>query len=279
MVPDWQTDCVFFSSLLPQRHPLLWQRLAKMLADDGIEHCLLEGTRDIWVRDFMPVQVAAGDFVLFRYQPDYLRGHNELVTPDEVRKAVPQCDRLRMSDINLDGGNVVASSSKVILTDKVYKENPGHPRQALREELTTVLRANCIIIPKEPYDVIGHADGVLRFIDENTVVVNDYPRVDSGYSRRLEAALRRHELAIERLPHFQSDDRHDGIPSAAGCYINYLRIGRLVIVPAFGVREDELACKTLEKLLTEVKVMPLRCEELAWEGGVLNCVSWSVRTP
>jgi agmatine deiminase len=276
MVPDWETNQVYFSDLLPARHPALWSQLLAILGESGVGHCLVEGTRDIWVRDFMPVQVADNDFVLFRYEPDYLCGHEDLVTPDEVRRAVTPT-ALRTSDINLDGGNVVAAGGRVILTDKLYRENPGHTRPGLREELAGVLRAECIIISGEPGDEIGHADGVVRFIDEGTVVLNDYREVDPGYGGRVETVLRRHHLAFERLPYFLTEEEDKGIPSAVGNYANFLRVGSLVVVPAYGVPEDDLACRTLERLLPGARVVPLRCEGLAREGGVLNCVSWGVR--
>ncbi len=277
MIPDWHTDSVHFSALLPARHPDLWSRLVAVLDDAGVPHRLIEGTSDIWARDFMPVQVATGDFVLFDYQPDYLRGHEHLLTPDEARGVVSPGGRLRRCDINLDGGNVVASTTQVILTDKVYRENPGRDRGQLRAELASVLRAEVAVVPKEPYDVIGHADGVVRFVGEGAVVVNDYREVDPGYGDRLEATLHRHGLAVERLPHFRVAEEHDGIPSVVGNYMNFLRVGPLVVVPGYGVKQDDLACRTLERLLPGATVVPLRCEGLAGQGGALNCVAWTVR--
>jgi agmatine/peptidylarginine deiminase len=266
MIPDWQTDLVYFSDLLAARHPDLWSRLVAILDAAGVPHRLIEGTRDIWVRDFMPVQVATDDFVLFSYRPDYLRGHEHLITPDEARCLVPPGGRLRRSAINLDGGHVVTDGDTAILTDKVYRENPGHERPMLRAELADLLRAEVVVVLKEPYDVIGHADGVVRFVGDGVVVVNDYREVDPCYGGRLEAALRRHGLAVERLPHFRTDEKHDGIWSAAGNYANFLRVGRLVVVPAYGVPEDDLACRTLERLLPGP--VSCRCGARGWPARV-----------
>jgi agmatine deiminase len=110
------------------------------------------------------------------------------------------------------------------------------------------------------------------------VIVNDYREILPDFGERLEAVLRRRGLAVERLPHFQVNERHNGISSAAGNYVNFLQVGRLVVVPAYGVPQDDLAWRTLERLLPGARVVPLRCEGLAREGGVLNCVSWGVRT-
>ncbi|HTU18695.1 MAG TPA: agmatine deiminase family protein [Gemmataceae bacterium] len=277
MIPDWQTDLVFFSDLLQARHPDLLQGLVRILDEAGVGHRLLGGTRDIWARDYMPVQAAKGDFVLFRYEPSYLDDDEESVTPEEARRAVPTGTKLRPSGINLDGGNVVASSTRAILTAQVYWENPEYDRPALRQELAHVLQAECILVCGDPDDVFGHADGVVRFLDEGRVVVNDYREEHLDYGEGLEAALSRHGLAVERLPYAPTDEEHDGIPSAVGCYLNFLRVGQLVVMPAFGLPQDDLACRTLERLLPGAGVVPLRCEGLASKGGVLNCVSWTVK--
>jgi len=57
MIPDWQTDCAYFSDLLPGRHANLWQGLERVLAQSSVATRLLQGTRDIWCRDYMPVQI------------------------------------------------------------------------------------------------------------------------------------------------------------------------------------------------------------------------------
>src|SRR5690242_5254732 len=99
MVPDWQTNFVLFSDLLPARHPVLWAGLVGILDQAGVGHRLIEGTRDVWVRDLLPVQVAAADFVLFRYEPDYLGGREDLIPSDEARRAALHGACLRTSDL------------------------------------------------------------------------------------------------------------------------------------------------------------------------------------
>ena len=53
-----------------------------------------------------------------------------------------------------------------------------------------------IFIPQEPGDVTGHADGVVRFIDGDSVVVNDYRRVDPEYGDF--CSLRLTEAGLDR---------------------------------------------------------------------------------
>ncbi len=226
----------------------------------------------------MPVQVGCSEFVKFRYEPDYLRGHESLITPAAICDSVPHLQRLRMSAVNLDGGNVVAAGDKVILTEKVFRENRHWSRQGLITELERLFHAECVLIPPEPGDEIGHADGVVRFLDEQTVIVNDYREVDRGYGKRLAAVLRRHDFHMEGLPYFCTGELVNGIGSAVGNYLNFLRVAGLVVVPAYGAPEDEIACRRLEGLLPGTRIVPIRCAGLAREGGVLNCISWTIRT-
>ena len=63
MIPDWETDGVYFSRLLAKRDRTLYGRLTKVLTDHGVQVRLLEGTRDVWARDYCPVQVTKSSFV------------------------------------------------------------------------------------------------------------------------------------------------------------------------------------------------------------------------
>lgn len=279
MVPDWQTNGVYVSHLLPKRHVELWESLKAVLAANGVTVRQVRGAKDLWVRDFMPIQSGLDRFVKFRYEPDYLKGHEHLITGEKVCRSLPLLRECVRSSINLDGGNVIAANHKVILTEKVFKENPEVRRPALRKELLQLFQVeDCIIIPKEPIDPIGHADGIVRFIDEGTVLINDYSMIDKDYGRRLRAVLKKHRLLCVEVPYFVEGTAPEGVPSALGCWINYLRTESLIVVPAFGLKQDGDACKKLESVFPLATVVQLRCEDLARKGGVLNCCTWSIRT-
>ena len=278
MVPDWETNAVFFAASLPRVLPGLWHRLAAALARNGVEPRPVEDTKDIWVRDFLPVQATPGRFVKFRYDPDYLRGYGHRRTGAEICEHLSFLGNLQHSPLRLDGGNVVASRQVVILTDKAYSENRTWSRRAFRAALRATLGAErCLVIPAEPGDCFGHADGVVRFFDERSVVVNDHSVQDPSYGRQLRGILTRAGLRVEVLPYRPDTSVNDGVPSAIGNYLNFLQVGSLVLAPAYGRAEDESARHRLESLLPEARVISIPCSELAARGGVLHCASWTVR--
>jgi agmatine deiminase len=274
MIPDWQVNCVFLAAMLKDRHPSVFTHLRQILLSHGIEVHLLEAVRDIWARDYCPIQVASGKLVKFRYDPDYLKEDPDRKTGDGIVKSFRNLGRCRRSAIILDGGNIVSSRTKAILTEKIYKENPGWSRSDLRAKLRMLLHVDeLIVVPKEPYDPIGHTDAMVRFIDEQSVLVNDYAQVDPGFGERLLKVLRRHLLAIETLPYFHEKRSMAGIPSAVGCYTNFLQTETVLVAPVYGMKNDHVALRKLETVFPGLPIVPLDCTELAREGGVLNCIS------
>lgn len=277
MIADDRADVVFISDLLGARFPALVEGLGNILADHGVPLGVVGGTRDIWCRDFMPIQVGPDAFVRFRYAPDYLRGFEHLITAPEDLEPIPLIGRCEDSEIVLDGGNVVRRGGRCILTDKVFRENPSLPRDELIGKLGDLLRIDdLIVIPREPGDEVGHADGVVRFLDEGTVVINDYETVAPWYGKRLKSALRRAGLEWVELPYRPEKSGGDELPSAVGCFANFLMVRGLVVVPSFGKGEDDSACRVIEENTSGMAVVPLDCRDLAREGGVLNCVTWTV---
>jgi agmatine deiminase len=61
------------------------------------------------------------------------------------------------SNLIIDGGNVVRGKDWVILTDKIFKENPARTRTEILKELEKLFKAKPIIVPADPSDFTGHA--------------------------------------------------------------------------------------------------------------------------
>lgn len=196
---------LYFSSQLntPKYKPAA-DRVFAALDLFNIKYKLLNNTKDIWLRDFMPVKTKSGKYISFRYKPSYLDNYDELRT-DFRNEVVPNLalENLVFSDINFDGGNVAFSPSKekVIISDRVYSENPSWHKAELTAKLAKLLEANVIIIPSLKSDMTGHADGMVRFVDENTVVANA-PLSPFGFETKVKKALQNHGIEVLDFPYF-----------------------------------------------------------------------------
>jgi len=131
MIADHETNVVFVAETLERKFPSVYRGLSSILGGHGIPLRTITGTKQIWVRDFLPIQVAAGRFVQFRYASDYLTGkYRHLRSDGEIGPRLPWLEGYLRSEVVLDGGNVVGRVDRAIMTDKVFRENSGLLEQA-----------------------------------------------------------------------------------------------------------------------------------------------------
>jgi agmatine deiminase len=275
MITDWETHKIMVSHLLPERQPEVYRSLLEALGREAV--ALIPDTLDIWCRDYMPVQTRSHRFVQFTYKPDYLKKEPHLRTPPEVCR-LPFMTNYVFSTLIVDGGNVVSNGRLTIMTEKVFSENPDLSRSEVISQLETLLETECLFVPVEKGDIFGHTDGMVRFVSENVVVMNDYSTIDPKLGQKIHSELEKRSLDIELLPYVPDEtipSKNNDVPPAIGVYVNFLRVGNLVLMPVFGLPEDELALRKIESLLPGVRVIPVSSFELALEGGVLNCITWN----
>ncbi len=275
VITDDQTNYLYLADTLPIRYTEFYTQFQSLLEEIGISYALLSPTKDVWAVDYMPIQVTENKFVKFVYYPDYLR--------DTIkwRKMISEVDKIceilnlsyENSDILIDGGNVVKTIDKVIMCDKVFEENPLYSEKQLIAKLEQLFEVDRLIfIPTDPFDIIGHADGIVRFLDQDTVLINDYSKEDKDFRLQLKLALHNARLNYIELPYNPYHNEND--LQANGVYINYLQTEQAVIIPTFDIADDERAIRKFETLFKTIKT--LDSNDIARDGGVLNCISWNI---
>ena len=264
---------LYFTSLLKTtpKYALSAENLFSALSDHGENFSLFDGAKDIWARDYMPIKTQSGKYVSFRYEPGYLADAPQIRTDFKADIAPHFTLPVTYSNINLDGGNVVFSPSqkRAVITDRAFSENPEYDTNALLTELEALLEAEIIVIPSlaPRIDMTGHADGVVRFADENTVLGNASP-YKNGYEQRVKRALGKHGIAVIDFPYFDSAGK-----SAVGSYLNYLETETHLFLPVFGDARDAAAMNCAKRIFPK-EVIAVNINGIAAEGGVLNCISW-----
>ena len=275
MIIDSETNTVYLADGLRHYMPMVIN-LLEALYREGIDTYFLrhtESRKHVWVRDFMPIHIAPDRYLQYRYSPDYLKKDPDYIPQYETisRGLRLKCKK---TDLIIDGGNVVRLPDRVIMTDKVVKENPSYTEHDLIQKLENDLECRVCLIPRDPYDIFGHADGMVRPITPDTVLLNNYVNVDKSLREKLLQALRAHGFHVEEL--------HYDLPrpsKQSWAYLNYLPVKNLIFVPALALPEDALALKQLREFFPECKVIPVPgCQDLVRDGGALNCVSWTIKT-
>lgn len=274
------TQKVYLSTLLATRHPETCKHLTDILNKHQIPFAFLEETKDIWCRDYMPVQTPSGKLIQFRYDPSYLKDPKYSDSRSDV-KHVDNVNNINpvFSNINLDGGNVVMHGNKAIITDRIFSENPDWTRENLMTELARLLECEIIIIPayKTDYDFTGHADGMMRFVDDNTVLVNNLEQDFVYMKTNIIKALDKANLKYINFPWFEHKIKGNS-DHAIGIYLNYLEVGNLIVMPVFGVsgNKDAEAYAKLKEVFPDKVIETINYNDIALTGGILNCTTWVV---
>jgi agmatine/peptidylarginine deiminase len=269
---------VHLSGKLKTEYPETCNRLIKILEKHHVKYAFLDGTNDIWCRDYMPVQTESGKLIQFKYDPSYLKGKDEY---EKSRSDVKEVCRLnnieaQFSDINLDGGNVLICEGRAIISDRIFSENPDMGREELVNELSKLLECEIIIIPAENDDMTGHADGMVRFVNKSTILGNNLEAEYKYWREGMQKVIEKYDLKYINMPFFLPKDSKHPL-SAVGIYVNYLEVNNLIVLPIFGRDEDRQAIDIIQKAFPDKVIETIDYNDIAFEGGLLNCTTWVIK--
>lgn len=280
MIASKETNSVYFSELLSsdKRFTQTCNALTELLEKHSVKYSFLKATKDIWCRDYMPIQIDKEKFVQFRYEPSYLKDDLELQSdPKEVCKA--NNIKPQFSKINLDGGNVVNWSDRAIITDRVFDENPEYlSKNKLIAEIEKLLEVEIIVIPQIKSDMTGHADGMVRFVDRNTLLGNNREQEYRYWKNGINKILK--EKGIEYIDIPFLDHKEKNYPDhAIGCYVNYLEVENLIVIPIFETEKnkDQEVYDKFKEIFPNRKIETINYNEIGFFGGLLNCTTWTIK--
>lgn len=272
---DADSNTVYISGRLESEHPDFYNRFVNILSSIGIPYCVMQNTNDIWARDYMPIQIYEDHFVQYCYNPDYLRNSDSEEDWESITDNDIVCKELGIScyksELIIDGGNVVKVGDYIIMTDKVYTENSHLTPDIVRKQLKEIFHANIIMLPWDKYEIYGHTDGILRAIDNRTVLMTNYEDYDPVFAARFEKILKEH-FEVKKLKYGSSKRYKD-----RWAYINFLHVGKHIIIPGFGVPEDKEALEQIQEYYPECSVHQIECSEIVDKGGALNCITWNIK--
>ncbi len=223
---------------------------------------------DIWIRDWGFVEGC-----YFQYDPPYAPDD---YTPEAIIKARAGLDKRtgiqpHSLPLKLDGGNLVHNGNVGIVTDRLVDHNSGMSKTEIEKAIISLGFERVVFIPAEKEDEIGHADGIVRFVSSEVLLVSHSS--DADYRRKLDAVLQSAKLDCEIVPFpcFVDDD-YDGVSSAVGCYINFILTAQGAVLPTFDDPLDNQALAILEKHLS-LPIKTVKATALAKFGGVFNCAT------
>lgn len=236
---------------------------------------------NVWIRDYGPTAVyqrSSGRMLLIA-NPYLPNGE-----PFPKRDAEVPVDLGRYYGVPvyrlpliIEGGNIISDGRGTsIMFDSVLRRNPDTTEKALRAVLKEYLGIHRLVLLEcLAGEITGHIDMVVRFIDADTIMVaesdpsykwhGDFERIASRISTLKSA----HGIPyrIIRVPIADNDNESVNFWS----YINSLIVNDTVIVPVFGVPQDDTAIALYRKAMPHHKIATVNMR--SYQVGSVHCQS------
>lgn len=284
LMHDEDTNMVFISPWLKDKnegHPEFYQHLKDVFNEIGIEFKELKSTNDYWARDYMPIQLGKDEFFNYHYYPNYLVNMDDIETITDATKVLRGTGiSCRSTNLIIDGGNMVPCGPYIVMTDKVFSENRKKKNDAdFKALLESELGHPVIIIPWTPHedDVYGHSDGFIKWCGDNQILMGNHGDCYPEEAASIRRILENYGFEVTEMRFKGKVD--SPCYNLNWAYINFLQVGKNIIIPIFDIPEDAIAQQYIQEAFPDCCIRQIEMEDIAKKGGALHCLSWNVYLP
>jgi agmatine deiminase len=250
---------------------------------------------DIWLRDTAPVFLLGrrGMRASVSFRFNGWGGKYVLEGDDGVATRVAEAAGLPVFRFPwvLEGGSVEVDGEGTCLTTRQCllnpNRNPGMSREAIEAGLEDALGCTAVLwlgdgLLNDHTD--GHVDTLARFVAPGRAVcMSPDGKSDPNRDALLQVARdlasfrdaegRALDVAEIPSPGLVPDSRGEVMPAS---YVNYYIANTSVVVPAYGVPNDDVARATIAKLFPTRRAVSIPAKELLEGGGAFHCISQQV---
>ncbi|MCW8837095.1 MAG: agmatine deiminase family protein [Thiovulaceae bacterium] len=190
-------------------------------------------------------------------------------------------------DFILEGGAVESNGIDAILTTSecMLNKNRNNTLDAIQitQRLNKYFGATKIHYLNHGYlsgdDTDSHIDTLARFIDANTIMYVKPPKDEddehfeelSKMENELEVIAKENNYKLISLPFCDTVYfEEERLPAT---YANFLFVNGAVLVPTYGIKQDEVALKIFKDYFINRDIIGIDCSTLIKQHGSLHCVT------
>ncbi|HAY34740.1 MAG TPA: hypothetical protein DCY06_11475 [Bacteroidetes bacterium] len=253
--------------------------------------CIVNPFNSVWSRDYGPwsIYTLAGDtlgIVDLKYnRPRPLDDNVPVVLAN--RWSLPLYQAISGQDsLAHPGGNfIIDGLGTGFASNLILMENPWHTSQ----HIDTILMRYCGINPGRmikmtvlPYDGIHHIDMHMKLLDEETLLVGQYPTgVADGPQIETNLQFIQNNYLngygkpykIVRIPMPPSSGGQYPPNSNYYTYTNSLIVNKTVLVPIYNFPQDTTAIRIYRENMPGYNVIGIDCNSMISAGGALHCIA------
>jgi len=268
----------------------------------GIEY-LIHPYNSVWIRDYGPNTVydQRSDSLMLidwlynrpRPQDDHISEAIALQLDLPFKSmSCPPYDLVNIGGNFINDGLGTAFSSRLVLGEN-YLRTHYNPSPKSEERIDELMRefmgiSRYVKLPPLPYDAIQHIDMHMQFLDEETLLVGQYPDQVADGPQIEKNVWEIHEKVrsafgtpyrIVRIPMPAFQGRYpDSGRSPYLTHTNIVFLNNTVLVPTYGGKSDSIALRIIQRELPGYKVVGINCRPIIMAGGALHCITRTIGT-
>ncbi len=252
----------------------------------------------IWIRDYGPNTVYLNDvgerlfvdWIYNRPRPD-----DDVVVPNSTASILntPIHETTdQPTDLVHTGGNFMSDGMGTGFSSKLILAENTHPQSGIEMIMNSFMGIDRYVLMDElEYDYISHIDMHMKLLDEETLLVGQYPDgVADG--PQIEANLQfildnfmtpfGNEYDVIRIP--MPPDANGNYPDAVvdpgdyRTYTNSLIINKTILVPTYDEQFDTTALRIWQEAMPGFKIQGIDCNAIIHLLGAIHCITKEVGT-
>jgi agmatine/peptidylarginine deiminase len=233
---------------------------------------------DIWARDFTTVNPLSP--IQFRYTSASMSTKESRQVQSRFNAFANdyRIDREK-SDWIIDGGNIVDNYQGGVITTTRFLDDNQLTLIEAKKVLKSLLQTDQVAIIEPDDDVLAHADGMVMWLDKNTLLVNDYfsnPEFNKLVLNELKTSFPQSKIIPFPVEYKETTSRKWGeIESACGVNLNSVLTFNNIYVPTFNMPHDTKALAIIHAN-TSKKVIEVSAEQVCEMGGSVRCLTWQL---
>lgn len=258
-------------------------------------HFLIVPYNSIWIRDYGQNTCYTNDvdsLILVDWIYNRPRPKDDTI-PRVVSRAfnIPIYETTQSpNDVIHTGGNFMSDGLGTgFSSELVLDENPQHTQAEIDSIMYHFMGINRYVkMETLPYDGIHHIDMHIKLLDEQTLLVGQYP-VGTADGPQIEANLQ-YVLSnyltpngtpynVIRIP--MPPDQWGDYPDQGGYYLTYTNsvfVNNTVILPLYYTQYDTTALRIYEEALPGYNIVGVNCNSTIPASGAIHCITHSVGT-
>ena len=261
-------------------------------------------TNDTWCRDYGPISVATGNGVnvldfqfngwggKYAHQLDNQITASLFNTPRNQKRLANQASYQAIEYI-LEGGSIENNGNGLIITTSTCllhrnrnKTNKTEIEASFKQWFGTEQTLWLDTPALEGDDTDAHIDTLVRFIEPDHLLYQQCQNPKDPHFKtlqrmetQLQQQIKEAHLSLKITPMPLPSPRYSTLPPKhtkqrlPASYANFLFVNDALLLPTYGVPEDNLAIALFQEVCPNREIIPIDCQALIEQFGSLHCVT------